>query len=79
MHLHGGVALIHLRHGHVAKDEVAATELHHFAAAFVVGGVEAKGFRRSTGGDEGLNEAIRGPWLFAAWLDDHWDLQSDGG
>lgn len=76
--LHAGVAFVHLGHGHIAKDEVATTEFHHFTAAFMVGGVKAKGLCRGSGGDESLNEAEGGPGLFAAWFDDHGDLQGDG-
>lgn len=79
VHLHTWVAFIHLGHGHIAKDQIATAELHHFTAAFVIGRVETKSLGGSTGCDEGLDQTIRGPRLLTAGFDHHRDLQRDGG
>ena len=79
MNLHTRIALVHLCHGHVAEDKIATAEFDDFATAFVIGGIKTKGFWRCTCGDEGLDEAKRRPGLLTARLDDHRDLQGDGG
>ena len=63
----------------VAEDERAAADFHDFGGAFVISGVEAESLWWGTGGDEGLDEAVRGPGFFAAGFNDHGGFEGDGG
>ena len=79
VHLDGRVAGVLRRGAFVAEDQSPAAAAQDLRGAFVVGRIEPERLRRAAGGDEGLDDPLGRPGLFAAGLQDHWDLQGNRG